>query len=312
MKRAVVITAVTALFGVGALTLSTHAESIKEDAQTRKESSQSVEQQKQSLTKLKINVDNDIRHGLDKVSEAIKTLDAGKPEDALKQLKEAVGSFDIALAADPTTNLVPVSSVVQQHELYTDVTTVKGQVSLAENLLEDGRVQEARLILMPLRSDVTETVTYLPMATYPAAIRAAVKEIANGEITKAKETLAVAMNTLVTADVKVVPIPLLAAQSLINEASKLDKEKKKDEIKGKLTRAKDQLELARVLGYQTKSSDQYKKIKEEIEKIEKEIMGKNKVEKLYSDLKASFIYWMDQVAKPFFPSGVKNESKKEG
>ncbi|OVE75548.1 hypothetical protein BVX98_07475 [bacterium F11] len=304
MKRTVVVAGMTILFCLGVVSFPSYAKEMKNDPQGRKDASNSVKKQKDKLTKLKIDVHKDVNNGLSKVRGAIKTLDEGKVEETLNFLKEAVGSFDIALAADPDLNLVPVSSVVKLQELYTDVDTVQRQVSIAEGLLKSGKVQAARGILLPLKSDVTETVTYLPMSTYPDAIRAAVKQIVNENIGLAKETLAVAMSTLVVSDVKVVPIPIVTARALIDEASKLDKEKKKDEIKGKLDRAKEQLELARVLGYQTKSSKTYKKIKKDIEKIEKEIEGENKVEKLYTALGTYFNAWVDRIALPFFPEGV--------
>lgn len=305
MKKHLIATTIMAVLCLGATSVMNGAEEIKVDQQLKKESADDVKEQKEKLNKIKQAVNEDVRNGLDKVRLAIKSLDEKKDEDALKQLKEAVGSFDIALGVDPKLSLVPVNSVVQVRELYSDPETVKRQVSLAEDLLEDGKVQDARRILMLLQSDVTETVTYLPMASYPDAIRQAVRQLADEKVEEAKETLATAMNTLVVADVRVVPIPLLAARSLIDEASKIDK-KKKDEVKAKLNQAKQQIEIAKLLGYELKSSEQYKKTREDIEKLETEIGGQNKVDKLYKDLKTSFAAWIDMIGKQYFPAKSKS------
>lgn len=299
MKRMNIVCA-SALLCLGATSLAAYAAQVENKTQIKVEPQKSVEEQKEKLNALKQTVNAEVKNGLDKVGRAVTLLDQSKPEDALKLLKEAVGSFDIALGADPKLNMVPVSSVVQVHELYSDPKAIQGQILRSVDLLNNGRIQEARQLLMPLQNDITETVTYLPMATYPAAIRASVKEIVDGNIDQAKATLAGAMNTLVVSDVRVVPIPLLAARSLIDEASKMDKKNKSD-VRERLTQAKQQLEIARLLGYQHDSSDQYKKTKEDIEKLENEIEGANKVEKLYADLKASITSWIDLIGKQFSP-----------
>ena len=263
--------------------------------QIQLESKKGVEEQKLKLDTLRQSVNEDVKTGLAKVQQAIPLLENGKPDEALKLLKEAIGSFDIALAANPNLGLTPVGSVTQVQELYTDPATINRQVKLAHDLLDKGEVQAARAVLIPLRSDIAESVSYLPMATYPVAIRLAVKEITDGHIDQAKDTLASAMNTVVVANQRIVPIPVLAARSLVDEASKMDKSKKED-VGKKLSAAEDQLQMAQLLGYPVQDSPDYKQIKADINKLQAEVRGQNRVEKMYQDLNARISRWVDAMS----------------
>jgi hypothetical protein len=53
-----------------------------------------------------------------------------------------------------------------------------------------------------------------------------------------------------------------------------------------LSLAKEQLKLASVLGYLSDDGKLHDDLQAQIEKIEKEVNGKNKAEKLYDELKA--------------------------
>ncbi|GAB4352493.1 MAG: hypothetical protein Kow0099_36710 [Candidatus Abyssubacteria bacterium] len=276
------------------------AEDMKSDPEVQKqiqeEATGVIEEQEKRLDELKKAVNQDVVSGLNKVREAIKALDEKRTEEALKLLKEAVGSFDVALAADPNLGFVPVNSVISVHTLYTTPDDLERELAYIEKLLDEGRVQEARRNLSVLRSDVSVITTVLPMHTYPDAIRKAVREIVDGEVEQAKKTLALAMNTLVQQEDAVAPIPLLTAKALIDKASETDKADK-EKVKEELELAKDQLRVAMLLGYVSKDSDNYKEIASKIDELEEEIEGENKVEKLYEELKASFSSWVQEMTR---------------
>jgi len=78
----------------------------------------------------------------------------------------------------------------------------------AKDLLDDGRVQDARRILNGLASEMVITVTNIPLGTYPDAIKAIAPMIDDGEIEAARHGLQAALNTLVLAD-HIVPLPVL-------------------------------------------------------------------------------------------------------
>ena len=94
------------------------------------------------------------------------------------------------------------------------------------------------------------------------------------------------MNSLVIFKT-VIPTPLLAAQDFVIEASKLDKTKKEDATK-LLEAAKYSLERAELLGYTKLFPNEYANLTKSINAIEKEIKGKNEIEKLYDKLKNDF------------------------
>ncbi len=81
-----------------------------------------------------------------------------------------------------------------------------------------------------------------------------------------------------------------------------------------MTRANIELDKAVLLGYASKHSSEYKSLKSKILAIQKEIKGKNKVEKLYRDIKKDFkslVHKTRGERKSFDPNSVWNNTKKE-
>jgi len=108
----------------------------------------------------------------------------------------------------------------------------------------------------------------------------------------------------------VIPTPLLVTQDLINEVMKLDKSKKEDAIK-LLEAAKESLNRAELLGYTKLFPKEYKALNTSIDAIEKEIKGKNEVEKLYSNLKNDIINLISKIraSKVKVPNHIQAEKK---
>ncbi len=240
-----------------------------------------------SQTDLLKEVNKDVAEGFKDVIEATKLIKEDKIKEAIKKLQAATGKFDIALAANPDLGLIPVAGSVVVSELITTPQSVKEQVSLAKDFLDDSKVQAARAILAPLQDDMVTRTTLLPMTTYPDAIKLATKMLVDGKKDAAIATLATAMSTFVE-EVSVVPLSLIRAEAMIVAASELDKEKEKDKALLLLDAAQQQLEVATALGYTTKDTDLYEGLKDQIKALKKEITGGNVVEKLYSKLKKSF------------------------
>ena len=288
-KHAVATTLVLASLSL--IPAATLAGTIETDIKVENQSKEAVSKQEAKSSELKKLVNADVSKGLEKVRQAVKTLDQGKSKECLALLKEAVGSFEVALAADPKLNMVPVSSLVQAQELYTNPGTLERELSYARELLRDGKVQEARSLLLPLRSDISVRTTFMPMKTYPDAIRQAIASLVNGKNDDAKAVLASAMSTLVVTEEVAAPIPLVTARSLVDEASKMDKSKK-DDILATLQSAKDQLEVARLLGYLPEDAKQYAEMRDRIQKIESEVKGENKATAMYPELKAALAKWL--------------------
>jgi len=280
-------------FAFVVLSSAAYSQKSKNDPEVQKKSKITVKQQGEEARKLLKEANKEVVLGLSKVTEAIVALDEGKNEEALKLLKEAVGSFDIALAAKPDLGFVPVSSIVQVHEFYSHPDIVKVGLEEVKDLLKKGNVQEARVLLSGMRSDVSIVSNELPMATYPAAIRLAVKQLVDGKIEEAKGTLATAMNTVVKTEKLVSAIPLTTARDLIDESSKMDKLKEKSKILKNLEMAKDQLEVARLLGYKFLDKRKYEETDKDIKELMDKVKGDNKVEAIYKSLKKRFSDWFD-------------------
>ena len=236
--------------------------------------------------KLLKEVDQGIIDGFKKVVEATKLIQENKEKEAIKALQDATSKFDLALAADPKLGLIPLASSVSINELVTTPATVKAQTDLAKDLLKDSKVQAARALLSPLQDDMVTRTTYLPMTTYPDAIKLATKMLVEGKKDAASATLTTALSTFVD-EVSVVPLSLVRVEAMMLTASELDKDKNKDKALVLLSAAEEQLKVAAALGYTTKNAKLYEDLSDQIIALKKEVTGGNIVEKMYTKLKKS-------------------------
>jgi len=228
----------------------------------------------------------DIVAGMQNTFAALKAIQAGKKDDAKKALEAATKSFDAALKADPSLDLVPIDERFQAFAFMGSSDVIEARLKLGQKLLKAHDTQTAIAVISPLKDELDISVISIPMKIYPLATKKALEELNKGNDKAAFAAIAEAMNSLVVVQA-VVPTPLLVAQDLITDASKLDKSKK-EEAKKLLSAAKEELKRAELLGYVSRHEPDYKLLNDDIEKIEKEIKGKNMVEKLYDTLKNDF------------------------
>ena len=250
---------------------SNHApesESIKVPATTDRNASAAT-------TDLRKQISSEATAAIGETKLALTKLSQGEKEAALKSLERAAGKLDIILARDPDLALAPVNVTTTTYELLADVKQAKGMRSKAEELLEEGQVQAARRVLQNLASETVIHVTNIPLATYPSAIKEAVKLADSGNLDKAKVTLETALNTLVVTDT-VIPLPVATAQAELKDAEKLAEQANRKAEDNKrleqlLANARTQLELGQVLGYGTK--DSFKQIYAELDEVNSKISG---------------------------------------
>ena len=126
----------------------------------------------------------------------------------------------------------------------------------AEDLIEAGRLQEARRLLKNLASETVISVSNIPLATYPDAIKRAAKLIDENKPEDAKRVLQAALNTQVVIDT-IIPLPVVKAQEYLKTAEDLAEKKDRtkddnDRLKSSFDHANDQLQFAQALGYGTK------------------------------------------------------------
>ena len=228
--------------------------------------------------------------GFSNVIKGMKLIGNGKNKEAISALEAATGEFDVALAANPKLGLIPIDGSINVNEVVTTPAELKAQIKQARKLLEDYKVQAARAILEPLKDDIEATTVYLPMETYPDAIKEATKLLVAGDSKGAMEILKTALSTMVS-ESTTVPLALVRADRMIEDAAILDLEgkgkKDKELALDLLSGAEEQLQFATLLGYTDKHSEEYKDIAKQIKELKKDIKGGNIVERSYKKLKSS-------------------------
>ncbi len=201
---------------------------------------------------------------------AIKALDKKDGKAALAALEKVVGKLEILLARAPDLALAPVDVSTRTLDLYApDPKVIEKARDEAVSLLKKGRLQEARRLVSGLASEIIIEVVNIPLATYPKAIKGVVPLIEAGKTTEARDALVAALNTLVITR-HIIPLPVLRAEHLLDQAEKLAEKEKRSEAEQKqldelLAEARKELQFAEALGYGEEGD--FKPFFEELEKI---------------------------------------------
>ncbi len=251
------------------------------DAKTAKVSKNAVikaEKNAQQNTQLVKEAINAIRNTQD----ALIYLNGKDKKNAINSLKKAIGDLAVVLNTPNPPYLLPVDINFEAYQFSGNIKTVASLVQKAKALVIANKLPQAREVLNTLRDEIVIKTINLPLVTYPAALKLSIKYINENKIKEAKEVLAMALSTLV--EVKtIIPIPLVKAQNLIIEASKIVKKDPKEALKY-LDEAKRQLKIGKVLGYTSTSETTYKMLKDKINHLEKEIKAKHNTSSLFERL----------------------------
>jgi AraC-like DNA-binding protein len=199
----------------------------------------------------------DATNAIRETQNALKQLDDGKKKPAIEALERATGKLEIILARDPSLTLAPTDVHVSTVDMQGGVDAVKKLAKQADDLIRDGRLQEARRLLAYAASETVVSVTNIPLATYPQALKGAAKLIDEDKTKEAKHILQTALDTQVVTET-IIPLPVHNAGESLTAAETLAEKnnRSKDEnarLKASLDRARSQLELAQALGYGTQS-----------------------------------------------------------
>jgi len=224
--------------------------------------------------------------GLNNTILALKAIDENKTKEATDLLKKADKDLTTAFKKEPKLGLIPVNDSAKIITFNGDAKLIKHIKEAAIKLLQDNNTQLAIDMLMPLQDEMIITTQLIPSYIYPKAIKESIKALKDGKKEIAKDTLLTALNAT-QIDTIIIPIPLITAQNMILEASKLQKTHKKEALK-LLNAAQDELQKAILLGYANNYQKEYKALDKKIEDIKTEINGKNMVVKLYENLLKSF------------------------
>ena len=167
---------------------------------------------------------SDAKSAITETRKALQALDEKKDKEAIDALAVATGKLELVLARNPQLALAPVETEVVTHDVLSNRETVRGIIKEAKENLSDGEVQKARLLLTDLASEIQLRTTNIPLATYPAAIKAITPLIDAGKTDEAKARLQATLNTLVITT-EAIPLPKLRAESLLKEAQTLAEKK---------------------------------------------------------------------------------------
>lgn len=241
-----------------------------------KEANSKVEQRKDDQTAEKRKqVISEAMSALNETQNALKALDDRKNQDAIAALERATGKLEIILAREPKLALAPTNVGAVTIDVIADTDKVKEVRKEAERMLDDGQVQAARHLLEGLASETVISVTNLPLATYPDAIKQAAKLIHEDKPEDAKRVLQTALNTLVVTNT-IIPLPVVTAEEMLKEAETLaEKADRKAEENTRLDTlladARKELEFAQALGYGTKQD--FKNLYEQLDEIKGKTAG---------------------------------------
>lgn len=218
---------------------------------------------------------------------AIVALNKKDGKAALDALARVIGQLEIILARDPKLALAPVDVITYVLDVHADVASVKKAVKQSIELLEKGRVQEARAIVSGLASEIVIEVTNIPLATYPDAIKAVVPLVEAKKFDEAKQALIAALNTMVITR-HIIPLPVVRAEHLLALAETLAEKKgrskeEQKELNDLLHAARQELKFAEALGYG--KAEDFKPFYAEIDKIEAKVKGGGHGKGFFDELK---------------------------
>ncbi len=222
-------------------TLEMNADSL--DARVQAELAEAILKQKEEMTKEALGT-------ISQTSSILRDIESGDTVNAIKRGKELIGALEVLLAKDPSLALLPVDVSYENEALVADIGTVKGIVKMAETAMEAGYYQEARELLKDLKSEMVVNTFYIPTATYPQALKAAVIMLEEGKTEEAKNLLISTLNTIVI-EKNAIPIPVLKAEQMVIEAALVDAKDHEhvSKVLNLLNNADYQLKLAEALGY---------------------------------------------------------------
>jgi len=213
---------------------------------------------------------------LEESQKALKALEAKETAAAIASLEKVTGKLQILLARDPSMALAPVNVEVMTYDLLASPDAVKAMIYDAENALEDGDIPKARRLVSNLASEIQYRALNIPLATYPQAIKAVIPLIDDGKIEEARESLQLALNTLVVTTDEIIPLPKLRAEHYLKNAEALAETKDRTQKDNQtltelLQRAREQLEIAELLGYGKK--DSFESLHEQLKLLEEKTSG---------------------------------------
>lgn len=186
---------------------------------------------------------------------ALTAIDQNKTGDAIAALERATGKLEIVLARTPDLALAPVDVSVTTQDVLGTIQGVEDARAAVKAAIDRGRLQDARRLISGLASETVVSVSDLPLATYPDAIKQAAAMLHQGKTQEAKAVLETALSTIVV-EHTIIPLPLVRAQAAIEAAKGLSEKANRTpaentRLRDLLATARTELRLGQALGYAT-------------------------------------------------------------
>ncbi len=233
--------------------------------------------------------------------QALTALEHGNVKEAEAAFEIATGKLHLLVARYPELGLLPVDVDVAVRTLDADAEAINKAEKQVEDLVNDKRYQDARVILDQLRDDITVTVVSLPLATYPHDIEAIAPLIDAGKLDEAKAALAETLDSLVVTE-EVTPLAVLRAEDLLDKAfalehtADLNDPKVRDTILKLTQQARENLAVAQFLGYGKKKD--YKQLYNAISALEKTVKSKRHGSGLWNKVKQELHALKQKLGQP--------------
>lgn len=239
-------------------------------------------QRQQEEQQAQQSLDRDAIGAIQQTEQAVKDIAANKKNDALSDIEKATGKINILTARNSASALIPVSAgVVVIDAAPLDLKAIDQLAQLATTAVKNKDFPSARVLLATLVSEIRIRTSYLPLATYPAALSESARLLDQNKNQDAGNILLAALNTLVIVD-HVVPLPLILAQAAISAAD--SQRQNKDVALTLLQTARNELNRSRALGYMSDDPD-YRALDKQISDLQSAIKGKGELSTMFSQLR---------------------------
>jgi len=230
---------------------------------------------------------------LEETQKAVSALDQNKRKEAYKHLEAALGKLEALFARQPNLKVVPVDVKVEVIDLNADIKTINATRRSVKQFIKEGKYQTARTLLENLVDEIRISIYQLPMATYPEAIKVAIKYLDQGKSVQAKNLLDNTLKTLVVTE-SAIPIPVINAQLMADIAA--DSVEQNDKLSIQLLQqAQGELKLAEALGYGDRDHE-FIEIHKDIENLLKKIRKKENSAEPFDSLKARIKKFKERIS----------------
>ena len=221
---------------------------------------------------IKLGSDELMQDALDVVNatkEAITSIADSSYFDAKGFIELGIGKAEALTALNSELALAPVDFKIGTNDLVADISGIKAIKDLAEEALEDGKIQEAARLLDGLKSEIEIETYSLPIATYPNALKQALVLAKEEKYEEASTLLNATLNTIVV-EKKRIPLPLIRAEYILQKLDETVQEKDFDQALAKqlLENASYELKFAETLGYGKKDKE-FKELNDAVKEISK-------------------------------------------